>query len=78
LVFADNFSDEDGNTITPKDAGMPGDWPAKQEVTLAFEEKDGRTEMKLTHTGFPPEMVDDCTKGWNESFDKLDASLAKA
>jgi|GEM_PF-6837682 len=70
--------DKDGNIITPKEAGMPGDWPEKQEVTVTFEEKNGKTVMDLIHTDFPPEMVAECTKGWNESFDKLEASVEKA
>ncbi|MBK7555507.1 MAG: SRPBCC domain-containing protein [Flavobacteriales bacterium] len=77
LVFQDRFSDSQGNAITPNEAGMPGDWPKDQVVTVTLEEKNGRTEMDLTHTGFPPEVVDDCTKGWNESFDKLASSLEK-
>jgi uncharacterized protein YndB with AHSA1/START domain len=54
---------------------MPGDWSEDLVVTVTFEEKDGGTIMDLKHEGFPPEIVADCTQGWNECFDKLEASV---
>ena len=42
-------------------------------VQFNFEEADdGTTKMKLRHEGIPDEMRDNCIKGWNESFDKLE------
>jgi uncharacterized protein YndB with AHSA1/START domain len=75
LVFTDSFSDEDGNIISAKEAGMSVDMARELLVTITFMERDGETIMALAHAPFPPEIIDDCTQGWNESFDKLAASL---
>jgi len=44
-------------------------------VTVSFAEEGGRTSMTLHHVGVPPEIMDACMIGWNESFDKLAKSL---
>jgi hypothetical protein len=31
--------------------------------------------MKLKHQVLPNEMREDCIKGWNESFDKLEENI---
>ena len=72
IVMSDNFSDDKGNIRNAADYNMPGEWPNELLITLNFEEADGATKMKLKHTGIPDEMYDDCIKGWNESFDKLE------
>lgn len=73
LVYTDFFADKEGHIITPQQAGFTGDWPETLVVTVTFREAHGTTVMDLTHEGFPPEMVADCTQGWNECFDKLQA-----
>jgi hypothetical protein len=40
-----------------------------------LEEADGVTKLKLVHEGIPEEMHDECKKGWNESFDKLEENI---
>ena len=75
LVVTDSFSDEKGNIKSASEYGMPGDWPRELLITVYLEEADGATKMKLKHQGIPSEMREDCIKGWNESFDKLEENI---
>ena len=75
LVVTDSFSDDKGNIKPASEYGMPGDWPKELLITLYLEEADGATKMKLKHQGIPAEMREDCIKGWNESFDKLEENI---
>ncbi len=75
LVVTDSFSDEKGNIKPASEYGMPGDWPKELLITVYLEEADGATKMKLKHQGIPNEMREDCIKGWNESFDKLEENI---
>ncbi len=76
IVATDNFTDEHGNIIDPKDAGMPGEWPEQMVVTFEFEDLgDGTTKLSITHEGHPEEMANDAETGWNQSLDKLEAAL---
>ena len=76
LVVTDSFSDEKGNIKNAAEYGMPGDWPSELLITFDLEEADGATKLKLTHEGVPGEMHDECMKGWNESFDKLEKNIS--
>jgi uncharacterized protein YndB with AHSA1/START domain len=75
LVVTDSFSDEKGNIKNAADYGMPGEWPRELEITFELQEADGATKLKLTHEGVPDEMHEECKKGWNESFDKLEENI---
>ena len=75
LVLTDSFSDEKGNIKSASEYGMPGDWPKELLITFELEEADGATKLKLEHEGVPEEMHDECVKGWNESFDKLEENI---
>ena len=76
LVLTDSFADKEGNVVPASHYGMPGIWPLEMFVTIEISEKDGITEMRLTHTGIPEGMASEMTKsGWNESFDKLEEYL---
>ena len=75
LVVTDSFSDDKGNIKPASEYGMPGDWPKELLITVYLEEADGATKMKLRHQGIPGEMREDCIKGWNESFDKLEENI---
>jgi uncharacterized protein YndB with AHSA1/START domain len=78
LVFTDNFTDADGNPVSPETYGMPADFPENLEITVELEElPGGKTKLTLTHRGLPAgEMADQTEGGWKESFDKLAESLA--
>ena len=75
LRMTDSFSDENGNIVAASDLNMPGNWPLELTVTLDFEETDGKTTMHLRHEGLPPEILEDCKTGWQQSFDKLEREL---
>lgn len=73
IVATDAFSDKDGNMISANDAGMPGEWGDVSIATVEFESVSAEeTKMSLVHEGIPAEMHDDCVKGWDSSFDKLE------
>jgi len=75
LVVTDSFSDSEGNIKSASEHGLPGDWPRELLITFELEEADGATKLHLTHEGVPDEMHEDCKKGWNESFDKLEENI---
>ncbi len=75
LVLMDSFSDSKGNKIPASDYGLPGNWPQDLLITFELEEADGATKLKVLHEGIPGEAHDDCVKGWNESFDKLEENI---
>lgn len=77
IVATDNFSDADGNIIKASDYGLPGDWPDEVIVTFSFKDLgNGKTELTLRHEGIPGgEMGENTRAGWNQSLDKLAASL---
>lgn len=79
IVCTDSFADADGNVVSPTAYGMGADFPDQQRITITFEEVAGRTRMTLHHAGMPKgEMREMAEMGWNQSFDKLAASLARA
>ncbi len=75
LVVTDSFSDEKGNIKSASEYGMPGNWPKQLLIAFQLEEADGATKLRLEHEGIPEEMHDECMKGWNESFDKLQRNI---
>ncbi len=79
IVYTDQFSDENGNPITPEEAGMPN-WPGEglTYVTVDFESKGEQTKMTLTHSGLPKSMHDDCVSGWSTSIDKMQLLVERA
>jgi uncharacterized protein YndB with AHSA1/START domain len=78
LVYTDSFADADGNVVSPTQYGFGEDFPAEVLVTVHFADHAGGTKMTLIHAGLPAGEISDMTMaGWNESFDKLAASLDK-
>jgi uncharacterized protein YndB with AHSA1/START domain len=76
IVCTDSFSDEKGKVVPASYYGMGEGWPLELLVTVTFEEQGGTTIVTLRHAGFPSDEMRDLTgAGWNESFDKLAASL---
>ena len=74
LAYTDSFADAEGNVVPSTHYGMD-DVPMETEVTLTFEDLGGRTRMTLQHAGLTGENGEMASVGWNESFDKLAASL---
>jgi uncharacterized protein YndB with AHSA1/START domain len=75
LVCTDSFADADGNVVSASHYGVGEDFPLEMQVTITFEDIDGKTKMTLKHVGLPESMSDMTSTGWNESFDKLAESL---
>ena len=75
IVHSDSFADEEGNVVPASYYGMPGDWDLELKITAEFEEKDGKTTIKLTHEGLPADQAADCEKGWQSCFDKLEKNV---
>jgi uncharacterized protein YndB with AHSA1/START domain len=71
LVCTDSFADPQGNVVPATYYGMGADIPLETQMTVTFEDVDGRTKMTLTHIGLPAGDSDMAGAGWNESFDKL-------
>jgi uncharacterized protein YndB with AHSA1/START domain len=76
IVVTDSFADENGNVVSPQHYGFGDDHPMEGQVTVTFEELDGKTKLTLSYSGMAPgELRDMATVGWNESLDKLAESL---
>lgn len=76
LVFSDSFADEHGNAVPASHYGFAGEWPLEMQIEVTLEEEGGRTKVTLRHIGMPAAETAGAGAGWNESFDKLAASLA--
>lgn len=73
LVCQDQFMDKDGNPISAKEYGMPGDWPEGGcRMTVEFSSLGAEeSEIQIVHEGIPKDMHDECVSGWSTSIDKL-------
>ncbi len=79
LVYTDCFADEHGIVVPATHYGMSPEIPMEMLVTVALEDLGGKTKMTLRHAGLPagPDRTG-ARQGWSESFDKLEASMARA
>ena len=75
IVNTDSFADSDGNIVPASFYKMPGDWKLELSVSFEFEEVNGKTNLKLKHENLPVEIADDCIKGWQSSFNKLEKNI---
>jgi len=71
IVYTDSFADSKGNIVDGAYYKMPA-MPEETQVTITLREVGGNTFMTLRHEGIPEEMQDDCRKGWQSSFDKME------
>lgn len=76
IVATDSFADEKGNVVPASHYEMP-DMPDELLLTVTFEDQGTKTKVTLHHKDFPPNVVEDCKTGWNESLDKFEAALRK-
>lgn len=75
--YTDSFADEHGNVVGASHYGMPGDMPEIMHVNVTLEDLGAKTKMTLVHRGLPAGETSEQTKqGWNEMFDKLEATVA--
>ncbi len=78
IVTTDSFADKNGKVVPSTAYGMSG-FPLELQVTITFQAQGNRTKMTLRHSGLPSGKLSEMTGvGWNESFDKLEVSLASA
>lgn len=75
IVNTDSFADSNGNIVPASYYKMSGDWDSELQVTIEFEAMDGKTKLSLQHRGLPAEALEDCIKGWQSSFDKLERNI---
>ena len=75
LVFTDNFADENGKVIPASVLKLPGKWPNELLISISLEETNGKTTMIFQHEGVPTELHNDCTSGWQQSFNKLERNV---
>jgi len=76
IVSTDSFADSEGKVVPASHYGMTGDWPLELNITVTFEEEDGKTKLTIQHEGFPDhENRTLAEEGWKESLDKLDTYL---
>lgn len=75
IVNTDSFADENGNIVPASYYNMEGDWELELMVTTEFEEVNGKTNISLQHAGLPDDMTENCMKGWQSSFDKLEKNF---
>jgi len=74
IVCTDSFADSRGNIVDATYYKMPA-MPRELTITVTLEEADGKTRMSLQHEGIPEEMQEDCMKGWQSSFNKMESEL---
>ncbi len=80
LVMTDSFADELGNTVPASYYGFDKDFPPELLITVMLQEMDGKTELRLSHSGISgldATHRDGMEQGWSESFDKLADYLEK-
>jgi len=74
IVYTDSFADSEGNIVPSSYYKMP-EMPMELVVTLTFEAMGDKTNMVMESTGVPAEIGDECIKGWQSSFDKLESNV---
>lgn len=76
IVATDSFADEKGNIVSASHYGMTGDFPLELLLTVTFEDINGKTKLRLQHSGLPGGEMKELTNiGWNQSLDKLQKSV---
>ena len=76
IVSTDSFADEKGNVVSASYYGMNANFPLELQVTVVFEDHEGKTQLTLRHVGFRSVLDrDNAKQGWMESLDKLNKVL---
>lgn len=78
LVYADYFTDEQGNLVPATHYGMSAEFPDETRTEVTFEDLGGgKTKMTLRQA-LPAKLAEreGAYDGWGQSFDKLAAYLA--
>jgi len=78
IVCTDCFADEQGNVVPATHYGFDETFPPEMLVTVTFKARGNNTTLTLQHAGVDRITETDranMAQGWNESFDKLAASI---
>ncbi len=81
IVVSDYFSDKDGNKLSPAEFGLSPDFPVESAVTIKFIEEGDKTKLSITYplpysaAAREAMLKSGMEQGWNQSLDKLAASL---
>jgi len=76
MVSKLSFADESGNPVPASKYGLPGNWADVVQVTVEFQEADGKTLIKITEEDIPTIMKIFAKMGWEQQFEKMDAFIA--
>jgi uncharacterized protein YndB with AHSA1/START domain len=73
LAFVQHFSDAQGNTVSPVDAGLPPEIPSEVPHTITFTALDGdRTELTVVEQGYRDAWVVEMSKaGMEQCLEKM-------
>jgi uncharacterized protein YndB with AHSA1/START domain len=81
IMLTNSFSDELGNIINPQVYGMSENMPWETEVTVKFEEINGKTRLTIQYVRpdsdaeYRAMVKSGMEAGWNESLDKMEEVL---
>ncbi len=85
IVATDYFSNEAGDKIAPKDAGLDENFPEEATVTFLFEEmENGKTKLTIKYPKPQSEaaqkamLASGMREGWMSSLDKLESQLLES
>jgi uncharacterized protein YndB with AHSA1/START domain len=75
IEFIQHFTDQDGNRISPTDAGLPAEIPFEVPHLITFRAlSEKMTEITVTEYGYPTEQITEISKaGMDQCLDKMAA-----
>lgn len=73
IEFIQNFTDQDGNKVSPTEVGLPPEIPFEVPHVITFKALgDKKTELTVTEYGYPSEQIVEVSKvGMNQCLDKM-------
>lgn len=78
IVYADSFSDAQGNSVHPSHYGMSPDYPDETIVRVTLVERNGETTLNLCHSvELTVEEREATRNGWVEMLDRLAEQLQR-
>ena len=80
IKYVSNFSDKDGNVITPEAAGLPAETPMDKKQQVEFDDLGGgKTKVTITEFGWPAGgvMVERSRRGLEQTLATIDKVLSE-
>lgn len=81
LVYIGSLSDKHGNTLSAHvQQGLSLDWAIEMLIEVEFEEQQGKTKIKITHSGVSQSVPEQeaCVAAWEQTLDSLEDYLARS